>query len=216
MHGTFDYNRTPLAPPGTKGLVHICPEDRQSWEPHALLGFYIGPAMDHYWCHRICTPSTTSSRICKTVKWYPRNVKMPTTSWESLILSAAYDLHSVLKTTQSAPALDLVQPSRTNTLIGLAGLFSHYTHKDKMTTKASLPMPLPMVPSPIHTVLATPPIVPIAPSLPRLLPLLPIPPPFYHTHTTLPIIIPPVISPPVGCSLPIIRTTIHKHFRTEH
>jgi len=53
VHGAFDYNRTPLAPPGIKILAHIRPEDRPSWSPHAIDGFYVGPAMQHYRCHNI-------------------------------------------------------------------------------------------------------------------------------------------------------------------
>ena len=34
LHGTFDYNRTPMAPPGIRVLVHVKPQDRTIWSPH--------------------------------------------------------------------------------------------------------------------------------------------------------------------------------------
>ena len=68
MHGAFDYNKTPLAPPGINVLAHVRPEDRISWDPHAKEGIYIGPALDHSRCHRIWTPTTAAIRICDTVK----------------------------------------------------------------------------------------------------------------------------------------------------
>jgi hypothetical protein len=38
MHGTFDYNRTPLAPPGIGVLVHEKSADRTTFSPHASDG----------------------------------------------------------------------------------------------------------------------------------------------------------------------------------
>jgi hypothetical protein len=45
LHGIFDYNKTPLAPPGTKVIIHKKPDHRGSWSPHGLKGWYVGPAM---------------------------------------------------------------------------------------------------------------------------------------------------------------------------
>jgi hypothetical protein len=38
LNGAFDYNRTPLAPPGTKVLVHETPANRRTWDPHGVGG----------------------------------------------------------------------------------------------------------------------------------------------------------------------------------
>lgn len=43
VHGAFDYNRTPIAPPGIKVLAHLRPEDRPLWSLHAVEGYYVGP-----------------------------------------------------------------------------------------------------------------------------------------------------------------------------
>jgi hypothetical protein len=47
VHGMFDYNQTPLAPPGIRVLVHNKPSVRGTWAPHALPGWYIHPAMQN-------------------------------------------------------------------------------------------------------------------------------------------------------------------------
>ena len=47
-HGTFDYNQTPLAPPGCKIAIHDRAGERRTWAEHASRGFYVGPAMDYY------------------------------------------------------------------------------------------------------------------------------------------------------------------------
>jgi hypothetical protein len=48
LNGLFDYNKTPLASPGTKVIIHKKTDHRGSWSPHGLNGWYIGPAMEHY------------------------------------------------------------------------------------------------------------------------------------------------------------------------
>ena len=53
LNGAFDYNRTPLAPPGPRFVVHEAPGNRHTWDPHSVDGWYLGPAPDHYQCHRV-------------------------------------------------------------------------------------------------------------------------------------------------------------------
>jgi len=38
VYGQFDFNRTPLAPPGIKVLVHEKPENCGTWAPHTIDG----------------------------------------------------------------------------------------------------------------------------------------------------------------------------------
>lgn len=51
LYGTFNYNATPMAPPGSPILIHNKPSTRKSWAPHGVEGFYIGPALHHYRCN---------------------------------------------------------------------------------------------------------------------------------------------------------------------
>ena len=44
----FDFLSHSIHPPGTKVLVLDPVTTRQSWAPHGLLGFYLGPALKHY------------------------------------------------------------------------------------------------------------------------------------------------------------------------
>ena len=47
-NGPHDFNREPLAPPGTKVMVHKKPQVRTSWGFHGQIGWYVGPAYKHY------------------------------------------------------------------------------------------------------------------------------------------------------------------------
>jgi hypothetical protein len=63
LFGTFDHNRHPLRPPGTKVIVHEKPHQRGSWDPHGKLGWYVGPALEHYRCHRCHTANGSPTRL---------------------------------------------------------------------------------------------------------------------------------------------------------
>ena len=42
VHGSFDFNATPLTPPGTKIIIHEKPSVRGSWSLRVIDGWYIG------------------------------------------------------------------------------------------------------------------------------------------------------------------------------
>jgi hypothetical protein len=67
LHGNFDFNLTPLAPPGTKIVAHNKPDKRNSWDPHGNTGWYTGPTMEHYRCYEVYIPKTQAYRIADTV-----------------------------------------------------------------------------------------------------------------------------------------------------
>ena len=48
VYGSFDYNKMPVAPLGTKGLVYDGPAVRASWAPHGTDAYYVGNAPKHY------------------------------------------------------------------------------------------------------------------------------------------------------------------------
>ena len=45
IFGEFGYNHAPLAPPGTRIVIHSRPNDIASWAPHLDARWYIGPSM---------------------------------------------------------------------------------------------------------------------------------------------------------------------------
>ena len=48
IEGPFDFNKTTLATPGTKVLVHEKAQKWKTWAIHGIPGWYIGLAMEHY------------------------------------------------------------------------------------------------------------------------------------------------------------------------
>jgi hypothetical protein len=73
LNGHFDFNRTPLPPPGTRIIAHEKPDQRASWDPHGLDGYYLGPALDHYRCYQVHITKTKGTRIVYTFDFSPPN-----------------------------------------------------------------------------------------------------------------------------------------------
>lgn len=97
VFGAYDFNRTPIAPPGIRVLVHEKPSVRKTWSPHAVDGWYIGPALESYRCYQVWIWETRSTRICDTLEWFPSKVTMPLASSADIIRAAANDIIAALQ-----------------------------------------------------------------------------------------------------------------------
>jgi hypothetical protein len=124
IYGAFDFSRTPLAPLGTRVLVHVKPDQRGTWEPHGKPGYYVGTAMKHHRCYRCYVSETQTTRVTDTVAWFPEGVRMPSATAAEAALAAARDLIAALR--QPAPAAPVAPLDRTHTaaLQQLADIFA--------------------------------------------------------------------------------------------
>eukprot|EP00957_Ditylum_brightwellii_P164878 12553097-Ditylum_brightwellii.AAC.1 len=77
MHGTFYFEATPMAPPGTRCYIHIKPHKRASWRFHAEDAWYVGPALQHYRCYTVVMKEKAAHRITVTVKFKCHGAKVP-------------------------------------------------------------------------------------------------------------------------------------------
>ena len=116
LEGSFNFNATPLAPPGTKVVVHETPAARKSWAPHGIEGWYVGPAMKHYRCFRCFIPKTGSERIAETVQFFPQQVRMPSTSSQDAAIKAIHDLTHAIKHPTAATLTLLLGDEKTHAL----------------------------------------------------------------------------------------------------
>lgn len=107
LHGSFDFNATPLAPPGTRVVVHEKPSVRASWAPHGQEGWYVGPAMEHYRCYIVHVSSTNAERIGDTVEFFPQHSTMPKLSSADAAMQAAQDLIRALEQPHPATPFDI-------------------------------------------------------------------------------------------------------------
>ena len=77
LNGPFNYDATPLAPPGCKVIAFEAPQHRQSFAPHGIPAWYIGPTLEHYRCYKVYVPKTRAERICDTVSFHPHLCETP-------------------------------------------------------------------------------------------------------------------------------------------
>ena len=97
VHGSFDYNKTPLAPLGCAVQLYESNTRRGTWAEHSTDGWYIGTLMEHYRCHRIYVKKTRSERISDTVFFKHKYITQPTVTPEDTIVKALDDLTHPLK-----------------------------------------------------------------------------------------------------------------------
>ena len=106
LNGVHDFNKYPLAPPGTKVIIHKKPSDRKSWQFHGEEGFYVAPALNHYRCLTCYIPKTRQEKISDTVTFISKHVPIPEASVEEHIKQTSKDLiHLLLSKEPSLPFL---------------------------------------------------------------------------------------------------------------
>ena len=122
----FDFNKTPLAPPGTKLVIHKKPTNRKSWDFHGEDGYYIGPAMDHYRCITAYIPKTHSERVTDTATLIPNVVPIPETTVEDHVKATATQLLKLL-TNKTHPIGPFLKETTKHQLIEIVKLFNRDT-----------------------------------------------------------------------------------------
>lgn len=125
LYGFFDFNRTPMAPPGTRVVVHEKPSNRGTWDPHGIDAWYIGPAMEHYRCYNTYAWSTKAERNSDTVEWFPHDVKMPTASTLDLLAAATRDILKYLSSSTNSSPLAPLTDSEHEALKTITNIFNN-------------------------------------------------------------------------------------------
>ena len=178
LFGNFNFNATPMAPPGTKTVVHIKPEKRPTWGSRGKEGWYIGPSLHHYRCVKCYLPLTRAEIDADTVTFIPKTIHFPEVTISDFLKQAATDIITLLKhpphpTIPSLAAGDDVN----NAIFILASLLNRtnntnylldkaYQHQKQLTQKPlqpPLPQP-PILPKPVIPYTST-----YIPPLPRVL-----------------------------------------------
>jgi hypothetical protein len=134
IDGQYDYNRSPMAPPGTRIIAHETPSRRRTWAPHGQDGWYIGPALEHYRCYTVYINKARGERIVETVDFFPEKFKLQFISTQELATQAAKELAHALLHPQPAGPFWQVGDEQTLALKRLAAILEGATrsHKSKV------------------------------------------------------------------------------------
>jgi hypothetical protein len=142
IHGRYDFNAHPIAPPGIKVLAHAKPAQRKTWEAHAFEAWYGGPALDHYRCHTVWAKETRQVRIVNQLQWFPQR-PFPRINSLDLLRATAKDLITLLiiKEPPTETFLGTLEDTMRGDLIQLSEvLYQHATTlTEKGTNKALAP-----------------------------------------------------------------------------
>jgi hypothetical protein len=103
LYGAFDFNRTPLAPVGTKIVAHVNAASRTTFGNHGRLGWYIGPSMQHYRCWRCYLPDTHAELDVLKVDFFPEHIPFPTFNRTAYLQQTAEDMIQLLTPSETSP-----------------------------------------------------------------------------------------------------------------
>ena len=134
IHGRYDFNRNPIAPPGMLCLAHEQSSNRKTWAPHAQDGWCVGPAMESHQCHRVYIPKTRGTRIVDTVTWLPHKFTLPVATTMDLINASLQDLAQALKRHKNEESLPSMPSAQVQASHNLAEVLSN---NDKQATPNS-------------------------------------------------------------------------------
>ncbi len=84
VHGPYDWNCFPLAPPGCKAVIYKASESRGSWASHSTDAWYVGPLLDHYQCNHYFVPDTHAFRVLGLSKLFPQHCQVPFLLWNEI------------------------------------------------------------------------------------------------------------------------------------
>ena len=103
LHGEFNYNATPLDPPGTQVIFHGKPTVRGTWESHGVKGWYLVPSMEHNMCHCVYITKTRGERDSDCVELFPHNNPPPYNYTSENVIIAANELaHAIQNSSPQA------------------------------------------------------------------------------------------------------------------
>ena len=81
LYGMLNFISTPLAPPGTKVVIHIKPKERNTWGQ----------------CVRCHIPTTRAKVDSDTVQFFPHSAPIPQTTTTDFLKQAATDMLTLLQ-----------------------------------------------------------------------------------------------------------------------
>ena len=189
LFGNFDFNATPLAPPGTRVQIQLKTGQRGSWAFHSEDGWYVGPSPDHYRCVSCYIPSTHRVRHADTVQFFPKVIPFPSVTLEDFLRQATSDIISILQNPPTIPTLKCGADTQ-NAVLELAKILNRAVPDPApiQPITPSLPPPITPEPSPVQPNVTQHPVSPPRVVTPTDTPT--------DTPTSLPVSLPRVYPPP--------------------
>jgi hypothetical protein len=139
LFGHYDFNRVPLAPPGTKIVGHVASKGRTTFGEDGKVGWYIGPSPEHYRCYKCYFPDTMTERDVLTVDFFQEKIPFPIFTTADYLKQTAEDMLHLLQapcTTSTTPTLAFGSP-----------ILNSYEKIAEILRRAVPPAPAPVAPT---------------------------------------------------------------------
>jgi len=162
LYGPFNYNATPMGPPGCKIIAHAKGATRRSWDFRGLEGYYVGPAMNHYRCYTLVRSNTQAIVVSDTVIFRHHTLTLPSLTTEDRIIHCLRALTTAIQADRT--------PTRTDDqLLAIKSLQANFStlhlqfpeQSPRVSTSPTLG-PSPRVPS-TPTLAPSPRVIPVRP-----------------------------------------------------
>ena len=142
MHGNFNFNSTPMAPPGTKVLIHQHPDKRGSYELNGEPGWYVGPSLNHYRCVQCYVPRTRATMHSDSVEFFPKHTPFPSVTMLDFLRQTAEDLVAILAKPPSTTVPSLTAGDDVNNaILNIAKLLKRADKIPTLPAICSKPLP---------------------------------------------------------------------------
>jgi hypothetical protein len=199
LYGAFDFNRTPIAPLGTRIVAHVNADTRTSFGDHGRTGWYIGPSLQHYRCWRCYLPDTRAEVDVLKVDFFPEKTPFPLFNREAYLKQTAEDMLQLLTPTAADPSQPPLEfgPPILNAYWHVADILRRAFRLPPRTPRLSTAPILPLVTTPLTPELS-PTLPPVSPSVEPLQTTIPIPIPLPSPPVPLPRVPSPKILPPAA------------------
>ena len=120
MYWNFDYNRTPLVPPGTRFVSHIKSGIQRLWEFNGEQGWTVS-SPDHYICITCYFLTNRQERQFDSVTFILKTVSYPSVKMEDYLAQAAEDIIYMLTAPEKPCSVSLEDGDATrNSLLKLS------------------------------------------------------------------------------------------------
>ena len=89
LFGEFDFNTTPLAPPGIRVVLHTNPAGWGTWQPNDDNAWYVDTSMEHYHCVNCYFPDTRATCDVDIITFFSSIIPIPKVKIEDFLRQAA-------------------------------------------------------------------------------------------------------------------------------
>ena len=150
LFGNFDYNATPIAPPGTKVVFHNKPGNRSTWDMRGDVGYYIGPSMHHYRCIKVYKPKTRQEIDTDTVTFIPHKIPIPQFSTNDYLQQACEDIVEIIQKPPDNLPHNQAGDETKNALLKIAKALKQAVAPPPTIDAQARPVPQPSPPPRVH------------------------------------------------------------------